>query len=65
MTLFHNAIPYISLMRRKFKFVDNGKLYFVSFAITNWTGKFIRNEYKEEMPESKQHLIRFVKIQSG
>ena len=34
-------------MSRKYKFADNAKLYFVSFAVVNWIDVFIRNEYKE------------------
>ncbi len=33
-------------MSTKYKFADNDKLYFVSFAVTNWINLFIRNEYK-------------------
>ena len=43
-------------MSSKYKFADNDKLYFVSFAITNWidlptgqAGLFIREVYKEEI----------------
>ncbi len=42
-------------MSRKYKFGDNDKIYFVSFAVTNWIDLFIRNEYKEEILKS----IRF------
>ena len=34
-------------MSKKYKFSDNSKLYFVSFAVTNWIDLFIRNEYRE------------------
>lgn len=33
-------------MSRKYKFADNDKLYFVSFAVNNWIDLFIRNEYR-------------------
>src|SRR4029078_7128390 len=36
-------------MSKKYKFADNDKLYFVSFAVTNWIDLFIRNEYREEI----------------
>ena len=36
-------------MSRKYKFADNDKLYFVSFAIANWIDLFIRNEYRAEI----------------
>jgi REP element-mobilizing transposase RayT len=39
-------------MSRKYKFADNDKIYFVSFATTNWIDLFIRNEYKEEIVNS-------------
>jgi len=34
-------------MSRKYKFHDNDKLYFISFAVVNWIDVFIRDEYKE------------------
>ncbi|MBK8671928.1 MAG: hypothetical protein IPN93_02760 [Bacteroidetes bacterium] len=39
-------------MSRKYKFKDNEKLYFVSFAVVGWIDLFIRNEYKEILVES-------------
>ncbi len=39
-------------MSKKYKFADNNKIYFVSFAITNWIDLFIRNEYREEILNS-------------
>ena len=39
-------------MSRKYKFGDNDKLYFISFALVYWIDLFIRNEYKEIMLES-------------
>ena len=39
-------------MSRKYKFGDNDKLYFVSFAVINWIDLFIRNEYREEILKS-------------
>ena len=40
--------PFVYLwMSKKYKFSDNSKLYFVSFAVTNWIDLFIRNEYKD------------------
>jgi REP element-mobilizing transposase RayT len=39
-------------MSRKYKFGDNDKTYFVSFAITNRIDLFIRNEYREEILSS-------------
>ena len=34
-------------MSKKYKFADNDKIYFVSFATTNWIDLFIRNEYRQ------------------
>ncbi|HRI21832.1 MAG TPA: hypothetical protein PLA68_12805 [Panacibacter sp.] len=34
-------------MSRKYKVNGNDQLYFVSFAVVNWTDLFIRNEYKD------------------
>ena len=42
-------------MSRKYKFGDNNKIYFVSFAITNWIDLFIRNEYRQEILKSIRH----------
>jgi hypothetical protein len=39
-------------MSRKYKFLDNERLYFVSFAVINWIDLFIRNEYKEVIVQS-------------
>ena len=39
-------------MSRKFKFKDNEKLYFVSFAVVHWIDLFIRKEYKEVLINS-------------
>ncbi len=39
-------------MSRKYKFHDNNKLYFISFAVVNWIDVFIRNEYKQELIKS-------------
>ena len=39
-------------MSRKYKFADNNKMYFVSFAVINWIDLFIRNEYREIILES-------------
>jgi putative transposase len=34
-------------MSSKYKFRDQGKLYFVSFAVVYWLDIFIRNEYRD------------------
>jgi putative transposase len=44
-------------MSRKYKFRDQDKLYFVSFAVINWIDLFIRNEYKEILLKSFQYCI--------
>lgn len=42
-------------MSRKYKFADNEKIYFLSFAVTNWIDLFIRNEYRQEILKSIKH----------
>lgn len=42
-------------MSSKYKFRDNKKLYFVSFAVVYWIDVFIRNEYKEIVLESLKY----------
>ena len=44
-------------MSRKYKFNNNDKLYFVSFAVINWIDLFIRKEYKEEIVNSLSYCI--------
>ncbi len=44
-------------MSRKYKFHDNNKLYFISFAVVNWIDVFIREEYKQELIKSWQFCI--------
>ena len=39
-------------MSRKYKFGDNAKLYFISFAVVYWIDLFIRDDYKRIMIES-------------
>ena len=45
-------------MSRKYKFKDNDKLYFVSFAVINWIDVFIRRFYKEILIESWKYCIQ-------
>ena len=42
-------------MSNKYKFRDQQKLYFVTFAVVGWIDLIIRNEYKEIMLESWRH----------
>ena len=42
-------------MSRKYKFLDQDKLYFVSFAVVNWIDLFIRTEYKNILPDGWRH----------
>jgi len=44
-------------MSRKYKFRDNEKLYFISFAVVYWIDVFIRNEYKYELIESWKYCM--------
>ena len=39
-------------MSRKYKFGDNDKLHFISFAVVYWIDLFIRKEYKDILIES-------------
>lgn len=43
---------YIYKMSRKYKFHDNDKLYFISFATVNWIDVFIREEYMKIVIDS-------------
>ena len=42
-------------MSRKYKFHDNDKLYFISFATVYWIDVFIREEYTRAIIESWRH----------
>lgn len=42
-------------MSTKYKFRDQQKLYFVTFAVVGWIDVFIRNEYKQIMLDSWRH----------
>lgn len=44
-------------MSRKYKFRDNRKLYFVSFAVVYWIDVFIRNEYRQVLLDSMTYCI--------
>jgi len=39
-------------MSRKYKFTDQSKLYFLSFAVINWLDLFIRKHYKDILVDS-------------
>jgi putative transposase len=39
-------------MNTKYKFRDQDKIYFLSFAVVYWTDLFIRNEYKDILLDS-------------
>jgi putative transposase len=39
-------------MSRKYKFGDNNKLYFISFAVVHWIDLFVRREYKDIVLDS-------------
>jgi len=45
-------------MSRKYKFQDQDKLYFVSFAVVYWIDLLIRNEYKNILINSWEHCIK-------
>jgi REP element-mobilizing transposase RayT len=44
-------------MSRKYKFRDNTKPYFISFATVYWLDVFIRNEYKNILLDSWRYCI--------
>lgn len=48
-------------MSTKYKFKDQDKAYFVSFATVNWIDVFTRNEYREIMIDS----LRFCQKEKG
>ena len=50
-------------MSRKYKFHDNDKLYFISFAVINWIDVFIRDEYKLELIKSWEHCMEHKGLQ--
>jgi len=43
---------YSEAMSTKYKFRDQSKLYFISFAVVYWIDVFIRNEYKDILLDS-------------
>ncbi|MDX2046703.1 MAG: hypothetical protein SFU87_07940 [Chitinophagaceae bacterium] len=48
---------YLVYMSRKYKFLDNERLYFVSFAVINLIDLFIRNEYRDVIVKSLKYCI--------
>ena len=42
-------------MSRKYKFHDNDKLYFISFATVHWIDVFVREEYNQIIIKSWKH----------
>ena len=42
-------------MSRKYKFHDNDKLYFISYATVNWIDVFVREEYNQVIIDSWKH----------
>jgi REP element-mobilizing transposase RayT len=45
-------------MSSKYKFSDQDKLYFISFAVINWIDVFVRKEYKDILIDSFKHCIK-------
>ncbi|MBV9962292.1 MAG: transposase [Parafilimonas sp.] len=45
-------------MSRKYKFRDNDKLYFVTFAVIHWIDLFIREEYRKIMLDSWKYCMQ-------
>jgi REP-associated tyrosine transposase len=50
-------IVYLTLMSRNYKFRDQNKVYFVSFATVNWIDVFVRTEYKNIVTDSLKYCI--------
>lgn len=42
-------------MSRKYKFHDNDKLYFISYAAVYWVDVFVRKKYCEIIIDSRKH----------
>jgi REP element-mobilizing transposase RayT len=59
--VIYTKILYFHIMSRKYKFRDNDKLYFISYATVYWIDVFIREEYKNIWVES----TRFCQDQKG
>ena len=50
-------------MSRNYKFRDQEKLYFISFATVNWIDVFIRREYKDIIVDSLKYCIEHKGLQ--
>ena len=50
--LEHSKYKTKNKMSRKYKFSDNDKLYFISFAVVGWADLFIREEYRKVILDS-------------
>ena len=46
-------------MSIKYKFSDNDKLYFISYAVVYWIDLFIRREYKDILLESWRYCQKY------
>ena len=44
-------------MSRKYKFGDDSKLYFISFAVIQWIDLFVRKEYKDILVSSWKYCV--------
>ncbi|WP_293301888.1 hypothetical protein [Pedobacter sp. UBA4863] len=42
-------------MSTKYKIRDPEQLYFISFAVVYWLDVFVRNEYREVLPDSLRY----------
>ncbi len=54
-TFYRKEICTFILMSRKYKFHDNDKLYFISFATVYWIDVFVREEYMQIIIDSWKH----------
>jgi len=50
-------------MSRNYKFRDQEKLYFVSFATVNWIDVFVRREYKDIVVDSLKYCMEHKGLQ--
>ena len=48
-------------MSRKYKFRDESKRYFVTFAVVYWTDIFTRREYKDSL----LNTLRYCQLNKG
>ena len=50
-------------MSTKYKFKDDEKIYFVSFAVVDWIDIFVRTEYRDIFTDSLKYCIQHKDLQ--